>query len=90
MGRHGEGGMVTSRQELVAGLPGRAWGDPQIPEGSQTLTVHLCAHQAFGGHMCTNTAIPFQTVLLEMLGCCPGHWACEELEGCLKDTDAAL
>lgn len=21
-----------------------------------------------------NTAIPFQSFLLEMLGCCPGHW----------------
>lgn len=48
-------------------------GDPQIPEGSQTLMVHLCARQAFGVTR-TDTAIPFQTFLLEMLGCCPGHW----------------
>lgn len=34
-----------SHQELVVGLPGRARGDPQTPEGSQTLMVHYCACQ---------------------------------------------
>lgn len=42
------------------------------------------------GHMCMDMAIPFQTFLLEMLGCCPGHWDPEELETCPEDIDTAL
>lgn len=48
-------------------------GHGRIPKSPRAPKHSLCMPGCWG-HTCMDTAIPFQTFLLEMLGCCPGHW----------------